>query len=1347
MRMFGFVVAATAVLAGGAGNAGEPEVEGDAPGWGSMVEAVDAATLKCGPLRDDLQVVVVKDGVLVVGPGPMEDLGRDGFAWPAPERLAVNDMICRPELKKLGVSADLGFFLLTRDTGAHLLRGALTELHALQEAHWNERGHWAESLEALSYTLPDPRLRIEIEVRADGEMWTGWGSHAMDLRRCTVHGWGALRSPAAAARNAVPQCTRLPVDDPAFPPPLGERSEPAAPASPLHLEVQERVLDNGVTVLVWERPSAGRIGARVFYRVDIAAERPGTVGLTHMLEHYMFMGSFRVGTSDWDAERPAAEAVERIEREITDERNRNAACFLQRDVFAEVEVHCTTPRLDSLQAALDAAFAEQMRFASGTDFDWIYQPAGGTGLTASTGRDWMKFDIDLPASALELFMWMERSRVENPVFRFFEPEREVVVDQIRRADNRPDGPFERVLRSMTYDAHPYGWAHWFSDLTRATREDHWEIFYRHFIPQNTVLVVVGEVEAEEVFRQAERYWGSWLPGRPGPRLRTVEPPPVGEKRLEVVAPAGPAVVIHAPIPAVGHPDAPALQVLAELLGAERGLLEGEVVDARGVATSARASATPAKYPSHMQIRVNARTNNDLAEVEAGIDAVLERVAGGEVDPERVAAAVDAMVLAMARGLERVGPSAVTLGAMEAIYGWRHLNALPDLWREVTPDDLARVAHTYVLPREMRTTGILRRDEGGEGRAAMAPEGRGTSAEGREPSASTEGAANAGASATDHVWAWEPPRGRLRIPLRSGASEKPALAGSPAAASAASSAVRNPASNPAPSAAPSAVLEATPPAAGGAPGASGVDDTPRSGALAEQPWFAPPWMAGYRPSRFTEAPPVEDWNALMPAREAPVLPTAGEARRTLASGHEAFVAPDPLLPVVQMTVLSAPGTLDDPMGAEGLADLTLRVLTRGGTTELDPDAFEARLRELGATLSAQVHGHHARIHLLAPPEGAVEAARILGSLVGAPRLDPGVLERERDRMAVGAERALDDAQALLRHTFHAALFPAEHPLARRTTEAGVRGIERARVVERHRAAFAPGQAVMALSGRFDEAALLAALEEGIAGASSREGGAATDREVPPGTAPRAEPAPADRVRGEPGGEGASGAGIVVQVVTRAFASRQGHVMLGHQGLTDVPADPREHAALEVMNYILSGGAFVSRMMELLRTDTGITSALYGSVEPGGGIPFPYTWRFSGNPETLAEGIRLATHEIVRMREEGVTEEEFEGAVTSYLSGLIPASYETPHRRVERFAQKALLGRYLYQSPGYLNYYAGDEVQVEALLALTLDEVNEAARRFLHPHRLVIAVVGPLDEIRAGAAPEDLAFVTPTGAEGG
>jgi hypothetical protein len=76
--------------------------------------------------------------------------------------------------------------------------------------------------------------------------------------------------------------------------------------------------------------------------------------------------------------------------------------------------------------------------------------------------------------------------------------------------------------------------------------------------------------------------------------------------------------------------------------------------------------------------------------------------------------------------------------------------------------------------------------------------------------------------------------------------------------------------------------------------------------------------------------------------------------------------------------------------------------------------------------------------------------------------------------------------------------------------------------------------------------------------------------------------------------------------------------------------------------------------------GITWALFGYGESGSHVGFPYLWRFNGNPKPLARGVLLAVEEIKRIRAEGVTEREFEGARTWYLQGLIPASCGTPQR---------------------------------------------------------------------------------------
>jgi predicted Zn-dependent peptidase len=423
-------------------------------------------------------------------------------------------------------------------------------------------------------------------------------------------------------------------------------------------DVKERVLDNGVRVLVLERPNhAGRVAARVFYKVDIAAERPGTAGLTHMLEHHLFKGTHFLGTTDWEAEREVAERVERLAREVEDEENRLKDCFRQREAFLELERPCTTPRLDSLRSAFDDAIIQHNSFIISQPDRMAYMAGGATGLTASTGRDWMKYHADLPANRLELFMWIERSRMDNPVFRQFDPEKQVVIEQIRGQFNRADAKFNRTLRSMTYEAHPYSWAHWFSDLEYATREDHWEIYHKFFTSQNTTLIVVGDIQADEVFALAERYWGDWPPARPSPRLRTVEPEPAGERRLTATAPAGPALGLNVGTPAIGHPDQPVLQVMAELLGGAKGVLMRRLGDELGLATNAAASIWTSKYPSHFSIYISARRNGDLPDLERELVATLERLADGDVSQSEIAAAASALTFSLASSFEDPGNAA------------------------------------------------------------------------------------------------------------------------------------------------------------------------------------------------------------------------------------------------------------------------------------------------------------------------------------------------------------------------------------------------------------------------------------------------------------------------------------------------------------------------------------------------------------------------------------------------------------------------------------------------------------------------------------------------------------------
>ncbi|CAN5781430.1 hypothetical protein BH23GEM7_BH23GEM7_40650 [soil metagenome] len=1033
-------------------------------------------------------------------------------------------------------------------------------------------------------------------------------------------------------------------------------ASPLAAQQEFRLEVKEHTLSNGLQVLVAERPAAGRVGARIFTRVDIASERPGIWGSAHMLEHSMFKGSRFIGTSDWRAETEIARRVEELAREVEDERNRLKDVCRARSlqVAGDVEPRCRHPRLDSLVTAYEAAVARQDEFTLGTDLMRVYQYAGGTNMTASTGTDWMKFDIDLPADKLELFMYVERSRLEHPVFRQFDPEREVVVQQIQGQFNRPEGKFERDLQTITYPAHPYGQPHWIADLEASQREDHWEIFYKYFIPQNTVIVVVGEIAAERVFRLAERYFGDWQPGRPSPRLRTIEPLPAGQRRLEASAAAGPTLAVNVRIPAVGHPDLPALDVLAAALTGTEGWLARELGE---LVARASVTAMVRKYPGHIAFRIDARSNEQLGALEEGLERVLRRIAAGELPQAEIEKAVAELRFRNVQNFEEIGASAVRIGAMHVIHDWRYLNELPRLWGEVTPERIAAVTHEYLAP-ERRVVGVLRR-EAPTGQAAWASPPRSEAAPGPDDD-----------------------------PALRPAGEMPR-----AASSATASSVRTPIGE---EVALGDRIFVPPP----------LDAPPARVAAAV--WWAPPWMADQGDRRFRGADIPDDFRELSFPRTTFRAPRAEEFRTTFANGLRAYVVRDAYLPILKVTALLDITPLEDPAGKEGLTELLVQMLRFGGTRDLAPAQVEERLASMQARLTTRVERNAAWIELTVPAAAARQAVGLLASLLAQPRFDEDAFRTHRERTAVQAGRATDSPLEVSARAFDAALYGEDHPMARRPTPASVGSIERADLLGMHQRAVTPSRIIFAVAGAVDPARVRGSIASAF-GTSVRRGGSSTPRarQLPAASAPQ---------------------GRQVVTVDRPGIP-QGHIRLGHLGIAEHPEDA---AALELMHYVLCGGGFGSRMMDLLRTRTGITAALFCELEPGIGVTNPYLWRFSGRPETLARGVELALQEIERIRRDGISSEELEAARTAYIEGYIPAAYDTPHKTAVRLAHHDLLGIYPYGRTQYLNFYPGGDPHLAALQRVSVEDANNAARRYLDPDNLVVTVVGPLDEIAAGAS---------------
>src|SRR6266568_2687138 len=278
-----------------------------------------------------------------------------------------------------------------------------------------------------------------------------------------------------------------------------------------------KVLPNGLTVIVVERPEAPVFS--FFTHVDVGSDReyPGITGLAHMFEHMAFKGTPDIGTSDYAKEKPALEEVERKYQAYLQER--------------EKPVGRDEKKLAELEEAWQQAMKEAQKYVKENEFGKIVEENGGVGLNAFTSNEETAYHYSFPSNRVEMWAYLESDRFLHPVFREFYKERDVVHEERRLGESSPFGRLFEQFSGAAFIAHPYGRpvVGWPSDLESFSETDAENFYKKYYVPANMVVTLVGDVKASEVLPIVEKYFGR-LPARPQPEpLRTVEPQQIAER--------------------------------------------------------------------------------------------------------------------------------------------------------------------------------------------------------------------------------------------------------------------------------------------------------------------------------------------------------------------------------------------------------------------------------------------------------------------------------------------------------------------------------------------------------------------------------------------------------------------------------------------------------------------------------------------------------------------------------------------------------------------------------------------------------------------------------------------------
>ncbi|MGZ8939747.1 MAG: M16 family metallopeptidase [Limisphaerales bacterium] len=406
----------------------------------------------------------------------------------------------------------------------------------------------------------------------------------------------------------------------------------------IDITYKKYVLKNGLTLIVHEDRKAPIVAVNVWYHVGSKNEKPGRTGFAHLFEHLMFNGS----------------------------ENFN----------------------DDFFKALDQV--------------------GASGANGTTNEDRTNYFENAPKNALDFLLWLESDRMGHFAGAIsqerLDEQRGVVQNEKRQGENQPYGRAYELITKSTYPAnHPYSWTVIGSmeDLNAASLDDVKDWFRTYYGAANSVLVVAGDVNPDEVHAKVQKYFGDIPSGPPISKHENWIAKRSGSQR-QIMQDRVPQARIYKVwnVPQFKSEEADYLDLFSSLLtSGKNSRLYNRLVYKDQIATSVSAYLDAREIGSQFHIVATARPGEDLAKLERILDEELNNLIKDGPSKKELERVKIESLSSFIRGAERIGG----FGGKSDILAMNQVYADdPDYYkvsvnrvREATPDKIRKVAQTWL----------------------------------------------------------------------------------------------------------------------------------------------------------------------------------------------------------------------------------------------------------------------------------------------------------------------------------------------------------------------------------------------------------------------------------------------------------------------------------------------------------------------------------------------------------------------------------------------------------------------------------------------------------------------------
>lgn len=420
---------------------------------------------------------------------------------------------------------------------------------------------------------------------------------------------------------------------------------------------------------------------------------------------------------------------------------------------------------------------------------------------------------------------------------------------------------------------------------------------------------------------------------------------------------------------------------------------------------------------------------------------------------------------------------------------------------------------------------------------------------------------------------------------------------------------------------------------------------------------------------------------------------GEVQRVqLNNGLVVYLYENHRVPLVNVYTTVRCGSVYDSPDKASLSSLTGTVLRTGGSKNVSGDSLNMVLEFIGGSLETGIGDESGYASLNILSKDLDLGLQLYADLLRNPSFPEDKLELAKADIRNAIKRRNDDPGTITNRYFNNILY-GEHPSGRILEWATVKAIIPADLAAYHQKFYVPNNIIIGIAGDFNRDALLGKLEQYFGDWQKSE-------------TPLAPP-PEVSYAFKPG---------VYQVVKDI---NQANLRIGHLGIR---RDNPDRYAVALMNYVLGGGSFTSRLTEKVRSDAGLAYSAGSGYETSSrdyGAFYAYCQTKS---ESANRATRIIFDEINRIRTEGVTAKELDDAKGAYINRFV-FTWDSPGKIVQNYMSLEYDGLPADYYKEYINNYR----------KVTRDDIKAVAQKYLNPEQLTFLVVGnpatfdkPMDE---------------------